>query len=278
MFVVLVVCLIITFVIITMLLLFRPKIVPTLVGEGHFTGEKLADETVGEKKWEIILQSIISAGLVGCIGLLYHSFEAKRAEAEREREVTREATSLQISLLREFFGSYIELHHAYKKVRHKFRARSYQDNGKLYIERRDYEQLMDELEDCQLKIESLRRQSEVRDDLFRGDQGSNSLSNQLKSSEHDLRVILQSSEHDLRVILREYETSFSARRNMCTNEPMLISGPMLAFIEKKKSEKPEQNDDESEQRSNMALARRLITKLIEEKSSNARTKTKMLYW
>jgi hypothetical protein len=114
---------------------------------------------------------------------------------------------------------------------------------------------MDELEDCQLKFESLRRQFEVRQDLFGEDQDSS------------LRIQLKRVEGSLRSILREYERGFLVRRNLPAMEPIVISEALREFIENKKSE--QNTDDESEQKSNMTLARNLIKKLIEERSSKA---------
>ena len=272
------------FLLITVALLLRPAIVGIVGGGVSFGGEKIPDETVDEKKWEIILQSIVSVGLVGGIGLLYRyweekkrdeqrerelkreqgeknleaeraraerELEAERARAEREQEADREKINLQVAFLREFFGSYIQWYHAYKKVRRKFKARSYKDNKELCMERGDYEQLMDELEDCQLKIESLRRQSQARKDLFGRDPRSTKLMERLRCDKDRLRSIL-----------REYETGLSTRRNKRIDESILVSPALRAFIEKKKSGEIEQSDDENEQTENMALAPSLILEII----------------
>jgi hypothetical protein len=252
----------------TVALIWRPQIVSSLVGEGHFEGKKIVadgtkvvvDETVGEKEWEIILQSIVTVGLVGGIGLLYRNWEEDKHKhqqrIEEQREAVRKKVDNQVEILRELFESYIKIHCVYKKIIRRFRARSYEEDGHLYIERRDYEQLMNELEDCQLSIESLRRQFEVRDRLL-GKEDTESLKKQLKSVEIRFREIL-----------REYEAGFSARRNLRINDPVeiKINGRLWALIKKKKSEESEQNDDEEKQLSNMKLVRELISNLIEEKS------------
>jgi hypothetical protein len=240
----------------TVVLIRNPQIVPRWVGEGHFEGEKIVvggtkvvvDETVGGKEWEIILQSIVTIGLVGGIGLLYRNWEETRHKEHKK-------VNHQVEILRELFASYIKIHCQYKKIIRNFRARSYQENGQLYVERLDYEQLMSKLEDCQLNIESLRRQFQARDDDIFGSEDSKSLTRQLKRTEDSLRKILL-----------EYETSFSERRNIRINDPITIDGGLRALIEKKKSEKSEQNDDEKKQISNMKLARDLISNLIGEKS------------
>jgi hypothetical protein len=121
-FTVFLVCWVLVFLFVTVVLLFRPTIVPYLVGKGRFEGEKVADETVGEKKWEIILQSIVSVGLVGGIGLLYRYWEDNKRTEQLKRESDREKMNFQVQLLREFFGSYIQLHHSYKKIRRKLKA------------------------------------------------------------------------------------------------------------------------------------------------------------
>jgi hypothetical protein len=132
-------CLVAISLIFTVVLILKPQIVPSLVGEGHFEGEKVVvdgakvvvDETVGEKKWEIILQSIVTIGLVGGIGLLYRNWEenrhkeqqerearkkTQRATEEREQEAVREKINHQVEVLRNLFGSYITIHHVYKKL------------------------------------------------------------------------------------------------------------------------------------------------------------------
>jgi hypothetical protein len=119
----------------TVVLILKPQIVPSLVGEGHFEGEKMVvdgtkvvvDETVGEKEWEIILQSIVTVGLVGGIGLIYRNWEEKRDKEQQKIDH-------QVEILRGLFGSYIKIHRAYKKIIRSFRARSYEENGQLYIE------------------------------------------------------------------------------------------------------------------------------------------------
>jgi hypothetical protein len=108
----------------TVVLLLNPQIVPNLVGEKHFVGaEKVTDVTIGEKKWEIILQFIVSVGLVASIALLYRFWEAQRAKEERQREEDREKAKLQVTLLKKFFGSYTKINYAYKKIRRSFRSR-----------------------------------------------------------------------------------------------------------------------------------------------------------
>jgi hypothetical protein len=134
------------------------------------------------------------------------------------------------------------------------------------MERGDYEQLMVELEECQLKIQSLRLQLEVReDDLFGDTQESDRLHQQLLRSEKGLRNILIES-----------EKSFLVRRNMRVAEPIEIRRRLREFIEKKSEQNSGEDDSEhsaedeseqSEQKSNMKLAGKLILKKIGEVSS-----------
>jgi hypothetical protein len=60
----------------------------------------------------------------------------------------------------------VTLQHEYKKIRRTLRAASFVDQGNLLIEREVFEQLMDRLEDCQLRAESLYRQVLVEKELF----------------------------------------------------------------------------------------------------------------
>jgi hypothetical protein len=246
------VCLVLSSLVFTVVLLLKPQIVPILFGEGQKVvvdgTEVVVDETVSEKKWEIILQSIITAGLVGGIGLLYRNWEeskrkeqkqieVKRANEARRREEDREKINLQVELLKEFYGSYIQTIYAYKKIRRKFRARSYYENRNLCIKRRDYEQLTDELEDCQLRIQSLLIQLEVREDgLFGSGEDSKSLNDQLESIEKDFRKILVES-----------EKSISVNRNMRVVEPIVIGERLCEFIEKKSKQNSGEIETKSEQ-------------------------------
>ena len=91
----------------------------------------------------------------------------------------------------------------------------------------------------------------MRVDLFGRDSASKTLKEHLKRNEGYLLAILH-----------EYADNFSARSNTCIDKPILISGALRAFIEKKGSE---QINDENEQTSNMRFARKLISRIIEEK-------------
>jgi hypothetical protein len=122
---------------------------------------------VDPKAWEITTQFFFVAVLGGVVALALRQWENGRA-ADRQREDSeRERRAVRRLALVEFFRSAVSLQHEYKKIRRTLRAASFVDlDGNRRIERRVFERLMDELEDCQLKAESLHKQVSAQSELF----------------------------------------------------------------------------------------------------------------
>lgn len=89
-----------------------------------------------------------------------------RTQDRRQQKDAREQRAVRRDRLIEFFHLAVNLQHEYKKIRRTLRAASFLDQGNLVIERGVFEQLMDRLEDCQLRAESLYRQVVVERELF----------------------------------------------------------------------------------------------------------------
>jgi hypothetical protein len=138
--------------------------------------------------------------------------EAVRAKEKRQQEEDRQKINLKVAHLKSSSCASLRsfLDHIFKQIMRikgsgvNFDQGRTCENGILRIERSNYEQLMDELEDCHLKIQNLRLQFDVREDnLFGRSKDRKSLKDQLESSEKSLIKILVES-----------EKSFLVRRNM----------------------------------------------------------------
>jgi hypothetical protein len=209
----------------------------------------------GTKAWELTTQFFFVAVLGSAVAFAYRRWEAKRAEDKQRLDEERERRAVQRASLEEFYRSTIAVHNEYKKIRRTLRAAAVHDEHGLRIERGKFEQLMDRLEDCQLRTESLRRDVKAQQELFGGEQ---------KKLDAHLRTI----GNHLRKILRYYEDGYGQRRQIEEKALMPIDDTVKEFIEHRSG------DDEAPSNANLFdpadELRGLVLKLIAERTPASR--------
>jgi hypothetical protein len=170
-----------------------------------------------EKAWELFTQFFFVAVLGGAVGFAYRRWEATRAEKKELLEKKRETRTVQRALLQEFYRSFVDLHNEYKRIRRTLNARSLQDPNGRRIERGKFEQLMIQLEDCQLRAESLKRQVDGQVELFAKEHGN-------------LSRYLTDIEGYLRKLLENYEEGYASPQEMDNNALIPIGPAVESFI------------------------------------------------
>lgn len=167
----------------------------------------------------------------GLVAITYHNLENRRVrrnqaedkmrEARQQaQEKEREIRELKRAALVEFYRSTNDLQNEFKKIKRCLRPASFVDEaGERWIERGDFECLMEKFEDCQLRAESLYRQAKARRELFgfggvREPDGDEDPS--LETSSEDpgtlVRLNLCKTKKYLRKAVRPYECNFLERR------------------------------------------------------------------
>jgi hypothetical protein len=152
-----------------------------------------------KKAWEITTQFFFVAVLGGAVAVVYRAWEA-----------ARERRAVQRRLLEKFYRHAVAVHNEYKKIRRTLRATTIREPDGLLIERGMFEQQMDRLEDCQLKLESMKRDVKAQRELFGRDQKA-------------IRDRLDTAEDYLRELLREYEGNYAERRVKAEHDLMEIA-------------------------------------------------------
>ena len=143
------------------------------------------------KAWEFTTQFFFVAILGGAVALVYRHMETLRLEQHQFDQKEQEQRQAQRLSLEEFYRSLVEVHNSCKKVRRTLRAWVVEKDGKLLIETKKFESLMDLIEDVQLRAESSWREVEARPLLF-------------GKHENDLLRHLRTSERYVRELLRQY--------------------------------------------------------------------------
>jgi hypothetical protein len=168
------------------------------------------------KAWEFTTQFFFVAILGGAVALVYRHMETLRLEQHQFDQKEQEQRQAQRLSLEEFYRSLVEVHNSCKKVRRTLRAWVVEKDGKLLIETKRFESLMDLIEDVQLRAESSWREVEARPLLF-------------GEHENDLLRHLRTSERYVRELLRQYEDGLATRLN--TDGGMLsLSAQIKEFI------------------------------------------------
>jgi hypothetical protein len=159
------------------------------------------------KAWEITTSFVFVTLFGGLVALLY-----KRSEEERAQRASQRAS------LEEFYRYAVDAYHESKKIRRTLRAFSIRDTQPWQIERARYENLMDRLEDVQLKTERMVREITSRKYLF---------------SDKQTDLIRESSnmENYLNNILKGYERSYAKRCAVAENGLINLDESLRVFVE-----------------------------------------------
>ena len=157
--------------------------------------------------------------------------EARQQAQEKEREIRE----LKRAALVEFYRSTNDLQNEFKKIKRCLRAASFVDEaGERWIERGDFECLMEKFEDCQLRAESLYRQAKARRELF-GFGGVREPDGDLRTSLAHIiagqslgpmgAIFISSmkTKKYLRKAVRPYECNFLERRALTRKELLAIT-------------------------------------------------------
>jgi hypothetical protein len=204
-----------------------------------------------KKSFEITLQFLFVAVLGGGIALFYRNMENRRAEKIKDQERIRERIETEQTALQEFRQTLIETYHSAKKLRRTLRAVSFLTRGdeEYGCEREQFERLMDQMEEVQLRAEALAAEVDSRHDLF----GT-------KQDKQKLYDLLKGAERYLRELLRYYEDEYEERRALKTTDTVRLSSALTTFIGRGK------NDDTVMKRYYIPMdeARKLVVALIEQ--------------
>jgi len=174
-----------------------------------------------KKAWELTTQFFLVAVVGGAVGLAYRYWEARRADERRHIDQENERRAVQRAALQQFYRSAVTLHHEYKKIRRTLRSLTIRGPDGLFIERGAFEQLMDKLEDCQLRVENMSREVESQKDLF--------------ASEHaKLSGSLSKVENYLRKLLRDYENGYENRRKVDPRDLISVDRGLADFVARSK--------------------------------------------
>ena len=163
-------------------------------------------------------------------GVRLSPWEAKRAEEKERLDRDRERKALRRASLEAFYRSCVEVHNGYKKIRRLLRASTTEDDlrrsaedgePERSIERATYEKFMDQLEDYQLKAESLYRDVEAKKELFEPEQAK-------------IKKNLGMIESYLRRVLRDYEDGCTQRGD---SKRVVLKKELAGFIGRRKGDK-----------------------------------------
>lgn len=173
-----------------------------------------------KEAFQTSLQFFTVAVLGGAVALWYRHLESRRAQERERAEKARERRDAERSALEEFYQSLIEVHNDCKKVRRSLRAISYDKGNERACERRDFERLMDQLEDIQLRAETKKEEINVREQLFRPKQ-------------EELGKKLGQIEEYLADLLDQYEDSGTPHQQQVDQE-IVLSEELRDFIRPRK--------------------------------------------
>lgn len=177
-----------------------------------------------QKSFELAVQFLIVAVLGGAVGLAYQAIDAQRAARQKTLEKATEVRQLRRKALEEFHRNFVVFYHESKKIRRLLRASSFVDAGRQRVcQRREFENLMRQLEDAQLTAERLFKEVGLQKDLF-GSEGA------------ALEAKLDSVEKYLRCVLRHYEDRFEDRYQTAPDELIPVSPALANFLERGRSE------------------------------------------
>jgi hypothetical protein len=167
--------------------------------------------------WQLTTQFVFVGLLGAAVAVVYRRWETKRANERDDLEKERERQSVHRASLREFYRSTVDLYHECKRIRRMLRAASIRTGERWEIERERYEQLMDQLDDAQLRAEGMVRQVAAQSDLF-GD------------AKKDLSSNLKKIEKYLRKPLDNYEASYAERRVKDKNALIGLDEDLTEFV------------------------------------------------
>jgi hypothetical protein len=203
------------------------------------------DKDIAHINAQFFLATIVG----GIVAIGYRNWENRRAaerqaqDKEREarqqaQEKEREIRGLNRAALVEFYRSTNDLQNEFKKIKRCLRAASFVDEaGERWIERGDFECLMEKFEDCQLRAESLYRQAKARRELFgfggvREPDGDEDPSLETNSEDPGtlVRLNLCKTKKYLRKAVRPYERNFHERRALTRKELLAITDGALKGV------------------------------------------------
>jgi len=185
------------------------------------------------KEWELTLTVILQFVFVGifaaAVGTYFRGIESNRAaalkkredhraETQKQRDKDQERRKVRFDALEHFREDLINTYHSIKKLRRTLRASSFlTDNERYCCERAIFEKLMDQIEETQLKMESLKEEVDARKELF-------------GTERDELHGYLKDSEHYLRELLRQYEDGYAQRRALAGSDLIPLDDTVAEFI------------------------------------------------
>jgi hypothetical protein len=140
-----------------------------------------------KKSWEMTTQFVFVVVLGGAVAVVYRRWEDVRLEEKNRRKA-----------LEESYRATVQLHHDYKKIRRTLRAKSIIAESGPAIKEADFSKLMDQLEDCQLKAETMKREVSIQSHLFA--EQNTLIEGSLRNIEKYLRRLLRSYESGGKVL------------------------------------------------------------------------------
>jgi hypothetical protein len=181
------------------------------------------------KEWELTLNVLLQLIFITSLGVAatpYVNFKLKeredrRTEATNNREKARERRTTRVAALQKFRNDLVETSHSINKLRRTLRASSFPtpDGRDYYCEREVFERLMDQMEDMQLQIASLKDGVEAHQDLFG-----------VGAEKCKLHAFLGTVDSYLRELLRGYENRYADRRELKATDLIQLGPALTAFI------------------------------------------------
>jgi tetratricopeptide (TPR) repeat protein len=201
---------------------------------GHLKKNVFLDRDIAHINAQFFLATIVA----GVLALGYRTLENRRALEKQVQDKEREIRGLKRAALVEFYKSTNDLQHEFKKIRRSLRAASFVDeHGERWIERGDFESLMNRFEDCQLRAESLYREAKARGELFglepvRESEGDEDTSLESNSDNPGtvVKINLYKTKKYLRKAVRLYERNFVERRSLSAKELLAIRDGALKEV------------------------------------------------
>jgi hypothetical protein len=201
---------------------------------GYLKKNVFVDRDVAHINAQFFLATVVA----GVLALGYRALENKRNLEKQVQEKEREIRGLKRAALVDFYKSANDLQHEFKKIRRSLRAASFvNEQGERWIERGDFESLMNRFEDCQLRAESLYREAKARGELFGFESMRESDTDEDTSLESDsdnpgtvVKINLYKTKKYLRKAVRLYERNFAERRTLTPKELLVIRDDTLKDI------------------------------------------------
>ncbi len=237
---------------------------------GSLKSKFFLDSDIAHINAQFFLATIVG----GYVALSYRNWENRRALEKQVQDKEREIRGLNRAALVEFYRSTNDLQNEFKKIRRSLRAASFVDEaGERWIERGDFECLMDRFEDCQLRAESLYRQAKARGELFgfevvRESDGDEDTSLEVNSDDPGtlVRLNLYNTKRYFRKAVRPYERNFLERRALTPKELLAIrDGALKEFIDP-----PRANPNSKPVPDPMDTVRTNLLKMISDSGRNSR--------